>query len=265
MTPLKAGLIILAAVKHTMHQEVLEKLGLAVNEAKVYEALLGLGLTNANRIALETKLQRRNVYDTLKKLQEKGLCSKISEEGVLKFKAISPHRLMDLIKEKESMLEQVLPNLVKKYEGITPIEQTIVYKGIDSVKNMYWDMIRQGKDLWVLGGRGNWLDQRWKYFLPKMERERLKKGIKYRHLFYNELKDPKNPNHSIIKILKNNKYRFLPKGFTSTCSIETYGDRVASMYWGEDPLVVVIISEKIAEGYKKYFEFMWKHCEKGNV
>ena len=44
-----------------MHQEVLEKLGLAVNEAKVYEVLLGLGLTTANRIALEAKLQRRNV------------------------------------------------------------------------------------------------------------------------------------------------------------------------------------------------------------
>ena len=125
-----------------MHQEVLEKLGLAVNEAKVYEVLLGLGLTNANSVALEAKLQRRNVYDTLKKLKEKGLCSEISEGGVLKFKAITPNRLMDLVKERESMLEQVLPGLLAKYEGSTPIEQTIVYKGIDSVKNMYWDIIR---------------------------------------------------------------------------------------------------------------------------
>ena len=258
-------LISLTSVKYSMHQEVLEKLGLAVNEAKVYEVLLGLGLTTANRIALEAKLQRRNVYDTLKKLQEKGLCSEISEEGVLKFKAISPHRLMDFVKEKESMLEQVLPSLVKKYEGSTPVEQTIVYKGIDSVKNVYWDMIKEGKDLWVLGGRGNWLDSRWRYFLPKMERERIKKGIKYRHIFYNDLKDPKHPNHRITKILKGNKYRFLPKDFTSTCSIEIYGNRVASMYWGEEPLVVVVISDKIAEGYRKYFDFIWQHCEKGNV
>lgn len=34
------------------------------------------------------------------------------------------------------------------------------------------------------------------------------------------------------------------------------------MTWEEDPMVVVTISDIIAEGYKKYFEFMWKHCEK---
>lgn len=248
-----------------MYQEVLQKSGLSVNEAKVYEALLSLGVTGANKIAMEARIQRRNTYDTLKQLKEKGLCSDVVEEGVRKFKAIHPQRLMDIVKEQEATLEQVLPAMADRFQTIEPIEQTIVYKGIESVKNMYWDMIRQGKDLWVLGGRGNWLDPRWKYFLPKMERERIKKGIKYKHLFYNELKDPKHPNHSITQILKGNQYRFLPKGFTSTCSIEIYGNRVASMYWGEEPLVVVIISDKIAEGYKKYFEFMWQHCEKGNI
>lgn len=248
-----------------MYQEILQKMGLTTNEAKVYEALLSLGITGANKIALNAKIQRRNTYDTLKQLKEKGLASEITEKGTRKFKAIHPQRLMDLIKEKESILEQSLPQMQKRFESTDSIEQTIVYKGMEAVKNMYWDMIRQGKDLWVLGGRGNWLDPRWKYFLPKMERERIEKGIKYRHLFYHELRNPKHPNHSITKILKGNKFRFLPKGFTSTCSIEIYADRVASMYWGEEPLVVVIISEKIAEGYRKYFEFMWKHCEKGNA
>ena len=247
-----------------MYQEILQKMGLSVNESKVYEALLTLGITTANKIALEAKIQRRNVYDTVKQLKEKSLCSEVVEEGIRQFKAIHPQRLMDLIKEKESILQQTLPGMVNRFEAIAPVEQTIVYKGIESVKNVYWDMIKQGEDLWVLGGRGNWLDPRWKFFLPKFDRDRLKKGIKYRHIFYNELKNSKHPNHAITKILKNNKYRFLPKDFTSTCSIEIYGNRVASMYWGEEPMVVVIISNKIAEGYRKYFEFMWKHCEKGN-
>ena len=248
-----------------MYQEILQQLGLGTNEAKVYEAMLTLGITTANKIALEAKIQRRNVYDTVKQLKEKGLCSEVVEEGVRKFKAIHPQRLMDMIKEKESTLKQVLPSMSDRFEAIAPVEQTIVYKGIESVKNLYWDLIRTGEDFYCIGGRGNWLDPRWRYFLPKFDKERLKKGIKYKHLFYNELKDKKHPNYAITKILKNNKFRFLPKGFTSTCSIEIYGDRVASMYWGEEPLVVVIISKKIAEGYKKYFEFMWKNCEKGNA
>lgn len=248
-----------------MYQEILQNMGLTGNEAKVYEALLTLGITTANKTALEAKIQRRNVYDVVKKLKEKGLCSEISEDNIRKFKALHPDRLMEMLKEKEEMLEQTLPKMAKHFDAITPVEQTIVYKGIEAVKNVYWDMIKIGKEYSCIGGRGNWLDPRWEFFLPKFDKERLKKGIKYRHLFYHELKNPKHPKHKITQILKSNKYRYLPKNFTSPCSIIIYGNRVGSMSWGEEPMVVLIISEVIAEGYKKYFEFMWQHCEKGNA
>lgn len=248
-----------------MYQEILEKLGLTVNESKVYEALLNTGISTANDIALEARIQRRNVYDTVKQLKEKGLASEIVDKGIRKFKAIHPQQLRNKISEQESLLEQVLPEMTAKFEAIDPIEQTLVFKGIDAVKNFYWDIVKSGDDLWVLGGRGNWLDARWKFFLPKFDRERLAKGIRFRHLFYHELKDKKHPKHRITKILKDNEYRFLPKDFSSTCSIEISGNRVASMYWEDEPLLVVIISKPIAQGYKKYFEFMWQHCEKGNT
>ena len=67
---------------------------------------------------------------------------------------------------------------------------------------MYWDVVKQKKDLWVLGGRGNWLDKRWQFFLPKFDKERIKAGVNYRHIYYNELKNPLHPNHKITKILK---------------------------------------------------------------
>ena len=248
-----------------MYQEILQKVGLSTNEAKVYEAMLKLGVTTANKIALEAKIQRRNVYDTVKKLKEKGLCSELVEENIRKFKAINPQRLLDMLKEKEDIIEQTIPQMVKHYEATAPVEQTIVYRGMEAIKNLYWDVVREGKDYYTIGGRGNWLDSRWKFFLPKFDKERLKKGIKMRHLFYHELKNPKHPRHVITKILKQSKHRFLPKNFTSPCSIIIYGNRVGSMTWGEEPMVVVTISDIIAEGYKKYFEFMWKNCEKGNA
>src|SRR3989344_5130895 len=139
-----------------MYQEILQKMGLSTNESKVYEAMLSLGITTANKIAVEAKIQRRNVYDTVKTLKEKGLCSEVIEDGIRKFKAIHPQRLMDLVKERESMLQNVLPSMVDRFDAITPVEQTIVYKGIESVKNLYWDMIRVGEDFYCIGGRGNW-------------------------------------------------------------------------------------------------------------
>lgn len=248
-----------------MYQEILQTMGLNTNEAKVYEALLKLGVTTANKIALEAKIQRRNVYDTIKKLKEKGLCSEYVEENIKKFKAINPQRLLDMLKEKEEALQQTLPKMVEHYEAISKVEEAIVYRGMEAIKNLYWDVVKVGEDYYTIGARGNWLDPQWKFFLPKFDKERLKKGIKFHHLFYHELKDPKHPRHAITKILKNSKHRFLPKGFTSSCSIIIYGNRVGSMTWGEEPMVVVTISDVIAEGYKNYFEFMWQHCEKGNA
>jgi len=248
-----------------MFQEALQKIGLSVNESKIYEALLALGITTANKIALEAKIQRRNVYDTIKKLKEKGLCSEYEEDNVKKFKAINPERLFDILREKEEILQTIIPQMIKHYKATSKAEETIVYKGMEAIKNLYWDVIKTGEDYLTIGARGNWLDSRWEFFFPKFDKERLKKGIKFKHLFYNELKDPKHPRHAIIKILKDSKYRFLPKDFTSSCSIIIYGNRVGSMTWEEEPMVVVVISDVIAEGYKKYFEFMWQHCEKGNA
>ena len=98
-----------------MYQEILENLGLSTNEAKVYESLLFLGVTTANNIALYSKIQRRNVYDTIKKLKEIGLCSEYSEDGVKKFKAIHPQRLLDMLKEKEETVQNIIPEMIKNY------------------------------------------------------------------------------------------------------------------------------------------------------
>ena len=120
-----------------MYQEILQKMGLSTNEAKVYEALLTLGVTTANKIALEAKIQRRNVYDTIKRLKEKGLCSEYVEENIRKFKAINPQRLLDMLKEKEEALQQTLPKMVEHYEAISKVEETIVYRGMEAIKNLY--------------------------------------------------------------------------------------------------------------------------------
>lgn len=244
-----------------MFQEILEKLQLTSNESKIYEALLYLGLSTANEIAIKTKLQRRTIYDSLIVLKEKGLCSEILENTVKKFEPINPKRLKDILKEKEEELNENLPRMIGLFESKKQSEQTIVYKGINGIKNLYQDVLDEGKDLWVLGGRGNWLDSRVKYFFISFDKKRLNKGINYKHIFYHDLKNPKHENYLIVNMLKNNEIRFLPQDFTSTCSIEIYSNRVVSMYWGEEPLAVVIISDKIAQGYKKYFEFMWKNCE----
>jgi len=50
-----------------MRQKVLEELGLAKNEAKVYLNLLRLGSASVGKSTAESGVHRRNVYDSLER------------------------------------------------------------------------------------------------------------------------------------------------------------------------------------------------------
>ena len=95
-----------------MKEEVLERLGLSVNEAKVYLALLETGLSNASTIVKKTGLHRPNVYYSINRLTEKGLIASCIRQNVNYYQAADPKRLKQLIREKQEELK-VTSNLVE--------------------------------------------------------------------------------------------------------------------------------------------------------
>lgn len=56
-----------------MFTETLQQLGLAKNEARIYQTLLQRGEMAVGEIANKSGVHRRNVYDSLNRLVEKGL------------------------------------------------------------------------------------------------------------------------------------------------------------------------------------------------
>ena len=69
-----------------MYEHMLHELGLSPNEAKVYETLLKIDEASVQEISDKSKVHRRNVYDSLSKLQEKGLVSEIFIRNEKNFK-----------------------------------------------------------------------------------------------------------------------------------------------------------------------------------
>ncbi|MBI2080036.1 helix-turn-helix domain-containing protein [Candidatus Micrarchaeota archaeon] len=94
-----------------MYESTLQELGLSSNESKIYECLLSLGSCSIEQIAIKSKVHRRNIYDVLAKLLEKGLISESFIHNRKEYKAINPTRLLDLIQEKERRLTLILPDL----------------------------------------------------------------------------------------------------------------------------------------------------------
>ena len=64
-------------------------------------------------------------------------------------------------------------------------------------------------------------------------------------------KEPfKNYQYGTIKILS-------PK-FYSPTQIFIYGNKSAVAIWSEEPIAILISSEEITEGFRRYFQFLWK-------
>jgi len=245
-----------------MYEELLREIGLSVNEARVYEALLELGETTVQEISLKSKVHRRNVYDSINKLIEKGLASEVIIKSQKNFKAIHPRRLMELLKEKEAKLNNSLSALEGKFKRVEEKEEAYVYKGIEGFKNYLQDILTTKETVYFIGAKAFWLDERLKHFLPRFDMERKKLGIKFMHLFDHDVKK-KAPK--ILKLV-GKPYKFLPKKYSSNMAIDIFGDFVVTFVGVEvgklqnEPLQFVTKSKTLADSYRKYFQFMWDHC-----
>src|SRR5688572_5487425 len=103
-----------------MHGELLQELGLSLNEAKIYETLLSLGESGVGEIAVRGDIHRRNVYDALQRLITKGLVFPIFQKGENRYAAVRPEKLVELLREKELRLSEALPSLTALYETDPP-------------------------------------------------------------------------------------------------------------------------------------------------
>ncbi len=246
-----------------MYEELLKDLGLSPNESKVYEALLKLGESSVQQISNKANVHRRNVYDAISKLINKGLTSEIFIKREKRFKITNPRRLLELIKEKEEKVNKVLPEMQANYKFLEEKEEAHIYRGIQGFKNYLNDILETKETVYFIGAKAFWLDERLKHFLPRFQRERKRLGIKFKHLFDYEVKDQEP---EILKLV-GKPYKFLPKEYSSNTAIDIFGPYVV-MFVGvhpgnlvEEPTQFIIKSRKLADGYRKYFEFMWNHCK----
>jgi len=246
-----------------MHEEILREMGLSHNEARVYEALLHTGEASVQAISLRAKVHRRNVYDSLSKLAEKGLASELFAGGEKRFVAANPAKLSELLKEKEEKLCNALPQMQKEYERKEEKEEAYFYRGIGGFKAYLQDILKTGETVYFIGAKAFWLDPRLRNFLPRFQRERKKAGIKFMHLFDYEIRE-QNPE---ILDLVGKPYRFLPKGYSSSTAVDIFGDYVVTFVGAKpgelaaEPLQFVLKSRKLADGYRKFFQFMWDSCK----
>lgn len=246
----------------TMYANILEQIGLAQNEAKIYEALLSTGEATVSTVALKSGIHRRNIYDSLNRLIEKGLVFQVVGYGENVYRPVEPSKLMELVDEKRSVLEKAMPGLLKQFAAKPHLEAAFIYKGLEGFKNYLRDILMAKEDAYFIGAKGCWFDPRLKIFLDRFLIDAKKRGIKYRHLFDYEVKD----HIPFVPEAVGKPYKFLPKKYSTPSMVDIFGDHVVSFTGAglakisDDITIFVNISRPLATSYKTWFQCIWDFC-----
>jgi len=84
-------------------------------------------------------------------LLAKGLVNFVIKGGVKHYKATHPNKLVDYVKEKETIVATLLPDLAKLSEFSKDQLVVEVYEGVEGVKTLLNDVLREGKNKVIFG------------------------------------------------------------------------------------------------------------------
>ncbi|MBI2660451.1 hypothetical protein HYX07_04780 [Candidatus Woesearchaeota archaeon] len=238
-------------------EAILSKIGLTRNESKVYLALINLGTAQAGQITEKSGVHRRNVYDAIDRLMEKGLISFVTVNNKKLFSPVNPKRLLELIDEKKFELDtikadfqKIMPQLELR-ANMQERHDVRFYKGLEGIKTVYEDIIRTGKD-YIGYGPGQQIEKVLKSYFRHFVNKRIKAGIKLT-IIYDEA------SRKTVGVNPLSTVKYFPNQYSSRAALRIYGDKVALILMSEEePLAIVIKNKSIADGYRKYFEVMWQ-------
>lgn len=245
-----------------MYQEILQEAGLSPNEAKIYEAMVELGESTISKIAVSSGVHRRNAYDAMNRLVDKGLCFEILSGGENRYNAVDPGKLLELVSEKQQKIQAILPGLQKKFVKRIAPEEAYIYRGYEGQKNIWRDILRIGANTHNIGAKAQWFDPKLDSARVEFFKEAKRKRLKFHLLFDHEVKIqmPDFPKTYPAEL----HYRFLPKEYSTNSIVHIFGDYVVT-YTGvglgkmsENTVFFVIRSRDLAESYRTWFWYMWK-------
>jgi len=246
-----------------MALELLRKIGLSAGEIKVYEALLDIGRAPVNRIHEKTGIERRNIYDILNKLIERGLITYVTENKKRFFQLSHPVKIISYIEEKKHELDETkesvekeLPAIMEKFNSAKIEVNAEIYRGYEGVKAVWDDTLNYKETLMI--GSGRYIPKNFPTFFAQWNKRRIKLKVKWRNLLRHEMRGELKEPYPYEQM------KFLPKEFsTNPMVIFVYGNKVAhNLYLQDSQFSFVINSKEIAENYRHYHNYLWNKVAK---
>lgn len=243
-----------------MDLEILEDLGLTNAEIKVYITLLRLGSAQAGEVIEKSGIQSSVVYRSFGTLINKGLINFILQGKKKIYQATKPESFFDFIEEKKRKFSEILPELKKQQEFSRKKETATIFKGVQGIKEVYSIMINtKAREYLTFGGGPITVKIMGLTWWLNLHNRRIANKLPSRQIFDLAVRESGGTE---IEKKKMTDIRYLPKEFAQFQETIIVGDKIAIAVFSEEPYAFLIEDKNIAEGYKKYFETLWKQAKK---
>jgi sugar-specific transcriptional regulator TrmB len=233
---------------------ILTQVGMTELEADIYSTLLKEGTCGAGELSKKTGIHRRNVYDCVDRMLQKGYISYIRENNRKRYVAAHPHVLQQKLVQRQKDFEQILPALLLQHDTISEKKETSVFTGKAGLRMIFEDQLTAGTEVLVNATTVD-VEQVLSYFFPKYHLLRKEKRIATRMIFNEAYRKGHKRKLSSLPFCD---VRYIENFNTSPMSQYIYGDRVAIVVWGDNPVGILIKEKAVADGFRQSFEILWK-------
>jgi len=239
----------------------LQTLGLSLEEAKVYHALLQLGGAYVSAIAKRAEVHRVVCYKILDELVAKGLVSSFVKNGVKHFAIESPTILVRKEQERLERAEKLLPELLSITNALAFKPKIQYYEGIEGMKNIFNETLSAKEEMLGYTNLAAIPKVIPDDFLRDYAKRKIARGIKTRMLSphtpaalqYLQKYYPKGFDPNLVEILFVN-----PRQFHFEYEITIYGDKVAVLSLNPEERMGLIIESRIyAHTQRAVFQLAW--------
>jgi len=239
-------------------EEILKNVGFKDKKARVYRALLELGMANAQEIAKKAEVERTSVYAILDSLEKEGLLSTTLKKKTEYFIPAAPNKLLELIKGKAELIEKYLPVFAAFYNSADVRPKIRFYEDRESIKEILKDTLTcKEKKIRSISSAKDLLDLLGKDFMNHHIEKRVKAGIQTISLRPQE----KEPEHWYLEA-KNEEVlrtvRFLPENISFEVVCLIYDYKVALISSKKESFGFIVESKEFSDFMKTVYDFLWQ-------
>lgn len=239
-------------------EEELKLLGLTDNEVKIYVSILKSGKCTGTEIRRKTGIANSRVYAALDTLLQKGVITYEKRQKGKIYSALEPDVLKEVMKERIQKIEKIIPDLKRIQQKEKQETEIAIFEGFQGFRSALHKLVEScpnGETIDIIGfSNQSYRNEKLAALLRDVNKISKKKNHKFRMILDNK----ENNFFEQRKKESWGEIKFMGRGFRSPAAIDIFQDHVFILLWEEIPYAFLIKNKNIADGFKAYFDFLWR-------